>query len=190
MIVGYKLLDSEGAVFKSWGGVWGRVPGMPDAVDLPNGDRVHCPELNVSYGGCMLIAWEMDPPPLTTDDVNVERDRRIFPGPITVTSTALAQPIPVDMRNPTDRENLANLMQGAIVAKGQGITDPIVNFGDADNNVTPLTADQVIVLGMAGLAYGSAVWEAARALKAMNPIPADYADDNHWPAPVITYPPA
>jgi hypothetical protein len=132
-------------------------------------------------------------PPASEPDaaaVNAERDRRIYPGPIVVTSVALTQPIPVDMRGQADRDNLSNLMSGAMVAKGAGVTTPIVNFGDADNNVTPLTADQVIALAMACLAYGSAVWQAARDLKDMSPIPDDFADDTHWPATAVTYPAA
>lgn len=126
------------------------------------------------------------PEPTTSEDVNAERDRRTFPGPILVTSTALPRPIPVDMRVEKDRENLGDLTTGAVIAKGFGKTGTYVNFGDADNNVTPLTADQVIVLGTAGLTYGSLVWEASRALKKMDPIPLDFRDDKYWPVPAVT----
>lgn len=126
------------------------------------------------------------PPAPTADDVSVERDNRTFPGPILVTSDALPRAIPVDMRVQKDRDNLGNLTTGAIIAKASGKTGPYINFGDADNAVTPLTADQVIILGTAGLIYGSAVWEASRALKKMDPIPPDFRDDKYWPVPAVT----
>jgi len=126
------------------------------------------------------------PAPSTSELINIERDNRTFPGPILVTSDALPRAIPVDMRVQKDRDNLGNLTTGAIIAKASGKTGPYINFGDADNAVTPLTADQVIILGTAGLIYGSAVWEASRALKKMDPIPPDFRDDKYWPVPAVT----
>lgn len=57
--VGYKLLDANGNVLKEWGGILGQCPGKPDYIDLPNGDRVFCPELDTPYDGCVLTAWYM-----------------------------------------------------------------------------------------------------------------------------------
>lgn len=57
MIVGYKLIDSTGAVLETWGGTWGQCPGVPNPIKLPNGDIVHAPSLNEDYDGYSLIEW-------------------------------------------------------------------------------------------------------------------------------------
>jgi hypothetical protein len=67
MIVGFKLLDKNGTVIKSWGGTYGISIDPPSAITLANGDRVHCPALDTPYGPegdpYQLVAWEMNPPP-------------------------------------------------------------------------------------------------------------------------------
>lgn len=71
MKVGYKLKDADGADIETWGGVWGSCPNMPNPLRLPNGDHVHAPSLDTSYGGYTLTEWHMDPPPpvpLTAND--------------------------------------------------------------------------------------------------------------------------
>jgi hypothetical protein len=60
--VGYKLVDENGLVISSWGGVWGQCPAIPNFMILPNGDHVHCPEIGVPYSGCSLLPWEMGAP--------------------------------------------------------------------------------------------------------------------------------
>lgn len=62
MIVGYRLLDENGNVMQQWGGTWGRCPGLPNPLRLPNGDHVHAPLLDTDYSGFRLVAWEMDEP--------------------------------------------------------------------------------------------------------------------------------
>lgn len=68
-IVGYKLVDSNGAEFGSWGGVWGQVPGIPNPLILPSGlNHVHCASVGVSYADIdkktyKLVEWLMDSPP-------------------------------------------------------------------------------------------------------------------------------
>ncbi len=49
---------------------------------------------------------------------------------------------------------------------------------NGDHNLTPA---QVIDLVDEGKAYMQALHEAKRLLKSMDPIPADYADDQRWP---------
>jgi len=62
MVVGYRLIDAEGMEFHAWGGTWGRCPGIPNPLRLPNGAHVHAPSLNVDYGGYTLVEWVMDEP--------------------------------------------------------------------------------------------------------------------------------
>lgn len=62
-IVGYQLVSTkDGAILQEWGGIWGAMISKPDFIICPNGDHVHCPELNTEYGGAQLIEWNMDDP--------------------------------------------------------------------------------------------------------------------------------
>jgi hypothetical protein len=69
-LVGYQLVDSNGSVVQSWGGVWGQYPSVPAVIALPNGNQVHCPALNVTLsGGYKIVAWMMDPPVPTPAEI-------------------------------------------------------------------------------------------------------------------------
>lgn len=71
MVVGFQLLDAQGATVQSWGGTWGRCPGVPNPLKLPNGDFVHAPSLNTDYGGYILVEWLMqEPPPLVPEYIS------------------------------------------------------------------------------------------------------------------------
>ena len=126
---------------------------------------------------------------VTSEEVNIQRDGRTLPGRITVTSAFLDAPIPVDMRIPTDRDNLVLLSDIAKNKSAFGDTSPIA-FRDADNVIHSLTIQQILILATACAAYGSAVYAASWALKDNPPIPTDYRDDAHWPPTDITFPPA
>lgn len=61
--------------------------------------------------------------------------------------------------------------------------DPEQNFGwiATDNNVTPMDAQTMGAFADAADLWVSAHIMAGHAIKAMDPIPADYADDRYWP---------
>lgn len=61
-VVGYKLVDKSGNVINQWGGVWGQCPAIPDMISCPNGDQVHCPQINTDYSGVRIVEWTMDQP--------------------------------------------------------------------------------------------------------------------------------
>lgn len=64
MIVGYKLIKTEdSSVIEQWGGIWGQCPGVPNPINLPNGDIVCAPTIDTDYSGYQLVVWEMDQPP-------------------------------------------------------------------------------------------------------------------------------
>lgn len=62
------------------------------------------------------------------------------------------------------------------------VTAPILMFTDRDNVDHFLTAGQVVELVDKGKAWMQAAHAAKRALKAMEPIPDDFADDGWWVA--------
>ena len=62
-----------------------------------------------------------------------------------------------------------------------GVTDPVLFLTDRDNIDHNLTPAQMIELVNAGKAFMQALHEAKRAIKALEPIPVDYADDARWP---------
>lgn len=71
-IVGYQLVDVKtGAIVAAWGGEWNRCPGKPEMFIAPNGDHVHCPELDVNYSGVVLKPWMMGDPRFYADDGRV-----------------------------------------------------------------------------------------------------------------------
>lgn len=78
MIVGYKLLDSENNEVQNWGGTWGRCPGVPNPLFLPNDTQIHCPQLNTDYGGYTLVEWEMAEAPVVVPSSVTPRQVRLL----------------------------------------------------------------------------------------------------------------
>lgn len=113
--------------------------------------------------------------------INTERDRRIASG-------FAFNGVRFQTR-PEDRENIAGagvLALGAIVAGAQA-DDYRWHGGDEDfgwiaenNAIVPMDAQTVYAFGQGAATWKSAHIFAARALKEMSPIPADYADDKWW----------
>lgn len=135
------------------------------------------------------IGWTWDgetfsppPPPAPTPaDIDTERDRRIADG-FTFQSKDYQS-------RPEDRENIAGASLAALAAMSNASPgDYRWNGGDsdfvwiaADNSLTPMDAQTMFAFGQAAMAHKQAHIFAARALKDAVPIPADYADDSHWP---------
>lgn len=62
-IVGYKLIKvDDGSIIRQWGGTWGQCPAVPNPLELPNGDIVCSPEVDVNYSGYRMTAWEIEQP--------------------------------------------------------------------------------------------------------------------------------
>lgn len=176
MIIGYKLLDGGGEVLRSWGGIRGQEPAAPKAITLSNGDRVHCPDLDTDLGGGIkLVPWDDADLPVTSIEVNAERDRRIGE-PITVLIEDIG-PVRIDM-TPQSRNNIQGLITLAMLQ--QGSTEPMVTFRDADNEDHDLTPAQVIQMAVQAAQRVDAIYKASWALKAEDPIPIDYTAGGHW----------
>ena len=115
-------------------------------------------------------------------DVDSERDRRIdagieFQGTLYQSGT-------------TDRENIAGAAQLAFMAVIGGAepgdlrwSSPEADFAwiASDNSLVPMDAQTVVAFGKAAAERKQALIFAARQLKDMLEIPADYTDDKWWP---------
>lgn len=118
----------------------------------------------------------IDPPPapVTTDQVNAERERRILKGEtfdgVYVTG------------DDTNRSNLSGLAFGASLRISQGDTTTITVFRDGNNVDHELTPPALLSVWSQAANHVSMLYEKSWALKAMEPIPADYQSDAYWSA--------
>lgn len=182
-VVGYKLKDVKtGEILRTWGGVWGQCPGIPSPLSLPNGVDVWSPKPGNEYAAFLFEEWKMDAPPLTSKDVNNERDRR--------TSEDFDFNGKRFQFRESDRENIngAGTLAALAIMGGAQPGDYKWHGGKedfvwitSDNSLMPLDAFDTVNLGKAAAAWKSAHIFAARALKDQDPIPANYQDDAFWP---------
>lgn len=136
--------------------------------------------LDVGPDGDPVIVLADNQP--TRADVNRERNRRI-------TSGFLFGGKHYDF-DPASQQRVAGAAQWAALAIGQGAqagdllwrggTTPF-GFIAADNSLTEMDAQTVVQLGMTAAAHVERHVMAARAIKAMDPLPDDFADDSRWP---------
>lgn len=117
-------------------------------------------------------------PVVSPGEVNAERDRRIAAG-VTVYVEGYG-PVALQGRE-KDQTNLLGLQAAAAMRLAAGDTVTLTKFRDADNVDHMLTPPQIVDLWAKGAAWISATYDASWGLKALDPIPADYADDTHWP---------
>jgi hypothetical protein len=114
----------------------------------------------------------------TAEAVDAEHDRRAIHG------RSFAVPgigaVPLEGTERTQLVLLA-LKDSARDLRDAGVTAPLLLFTDRDGTDHMMTAAQMIDLVNAGKAWMQKVHAAKRDLKAMDPIPADFADDRHWP---------
>jgi hypothetical protein len=88
-------------------------------------------------------------------------------------------PFALDMAREA-RANISDSAQLALVKKAAGDETPIT-FRDAANVDQVLSNDEMIAAAVQIAAQVDALYKASWALKDADPIPADYADDRHWP---------
>lgn len=117
-----------------------------------------------------------------TAAVDAERDRRIVAG-------LLFNGVLYQTRD-QDRENIAGAGALAIatIMNGAQVGDYRWHGGDtdftwiaADNSLHVMDAPALLAFGNAVVNRKAALIHAARALKDMDPIPADFANDSYWP---------
>ena len=167
-----------------------------DITDL-NGDRYRCEYIsapNDDFGLAPVIrqwlinnqgSYTINPyvaPAIQGSDVDIERDRRINNGfMFNGVSYQAAQ---------EDRENISGASQVALEAIMNGAqpgdlywhggTTPFVWIA-ADNSLNPMDAQTMFDFGKSAMSHKQAMIFKARAIKDMNPIPADYAtNETYW----------
>lgn len=105
--------------------------------------------------------------------VNAERSRRIIAGTV------------VDGIHVTgsddDARNLTSLALAAQLRLAAGDTETTTTFRDGGNVDHELTPAQLLSLWQQSAEYVSALYAASWALKAMEPIPADFSTEGYWP---------
>ena len=115
------------------------------------------------------------------DQVDVERIRRVIAG--TVITIDGVGDIPVTGKD-SDQLALLALKDSARDLKAAGITDAVLPYRDADNVTHMLTADQMITLVDTGKSWVQTIFTKSWAIKAMDPIPSDYAtNESYWSVP-------
>lgn len=105
--------------------------------------------------------------------INAERQRRIEAG-------AIINDVYVTGRD-EDARNLTNLALAAQMRIGMGDTETLTTYRDGDNVDHDLTPPQMLALWQQSAEYVSALYAASWAIKAMDPLPENVADDALWP---------
>ena len=167
------------------GSNWGVYPLTDNGASPPAGKVVNKRTVTVSNGvaTASYTYRDMTVDELATqqearsDAVNAERARRITEG-TTVNVTGVGA-IPVAGRE-EDTRNLQGLVTAAQLRLASGDTTTAISFRDDANNMHALAPAQVVELWEKAAGYISAVYAASWTLKD-GTIPADYADDRHWP---------
>lgn len=119
-----------------------------------------------------------DAPPPSPSDVDREHDRRASIGRTFTVADYGDVALEGSLRTQTVLLALKDTARDLVAA---GVTAPVLFLTDRDNVDHYLTPAQMIELVNAGKGYMQALHEAKRAIKALEPIPADYADDARWP---------
>jgi Domain of unknown function (DUF4376) len=147
----------------------------PDAIEVAD-DIVQLllTNLDLRFVGGQVVAAVRSPEPATRAMVNAGRQRRIRLGGtingVRVTGTD------------DDARNLMSLALAAQMRLATGDDTTITIYRDGDNVDHALTPAQMLAIWQQSAAYVSALYAASWTLKAMDPIPEDYAADQYWPA--------
>lgn len=164
-----------------------RLAKYTDQDPVPEGKRIASTEYEL-IDGVPTFVVTLEDIVISSEQVNVERDRRIDAG-FNFNSVMFGS-------DPEDRENIAGAKSAAgdAIAAGaeagdfawQQLLDPsmpaVFAWIAADNTLVPMDAPTVVQFGYAALSHKQQHIFAARTLKDMDPIPSDYAtNEAYWP---------
>lgn len=123
------------------------------------------------------------PPPPTADDVNAERERRLV-GDFTFAGKQF-------QRDARSLQRIAGAASLAGFALGAGAQPGNLRWANpdrdfvwiaSDNTLMAMDAQTCFAFGQVAANVETNIIFAAKQLREMNPIPADFADDKWWPA--------
>lgn len=120
------------------------------------------------------------PPPVTSSQVNAERDRRVAEGCL-VEIPGLGGKVALQGRD-HDLRNLQGLTIAATLRLQQGDYTHLTTFRDRNNVDWELTPSQIIHLWKEGADFVSSIYAVAWMLKDQSPIPSNYNEDHLWPS--------
>lgn len=125
-----------------------------------------------------LVATEPAPPPPTVSDVIIERARRLADG--FDYDFGDARGVHHIGTTEADQVGWDEVTAIALARQATGSTTPITVVTDTGAaNVTPL---EWLAILEAAAAFRQPIWAASFSLQAIDPIPADYADNSRWPS--------
>lgn len=157
------VCPTEGVAVGSWDdrGTW-RIDYADGATDVQKAAAM-----------ALLTAFDFAVP--TVEQVNAERDRRLrrftFEG---------REYDYIDGKGSDQKiAKRGNLAAVAVMTGGVGWPD-VFEWIAADNSKVPMTALQFLDFSKAAADWEDRIMHAARRLKDMSPIPADFADDSRW----------
>lgn len=128
-------------------------------------------------------------PTVSGTEVDLERDRRTALGFYYKGHLMQARPADIDNMTGAAFRAFISISQGETIPGDLRWSDPDSDFGwiDADNEILPIDAFDMIEMGTLAMKHKKDHIFAARDLKNMNPIPLDYKNDSYWP--VVEYVP-
>ena len=153
-------------------------------IDAGDGRMIPCDPRNSDYAALLESGAAIEPyapPPASRSDVDAERNRRTS----TFTFSGVVDQLDNMSMAYIDKARvsaLAAVLSGKIVGDLTW-ADPDVDFGwiAADNTFNTMDAHTCLAFGNAAASWKGRHIVAARAIKNLSPIPADYASDARWP---------
>lgn len=150
---------------------------VTDISEWPDDGRVEVPQRPSAEYTWDGTQWVYSPLPITSEQINEERDRRTLAG-TTFDITGYGQ-IRIEGDTVTREFLEARGVAAQLVVLSGG--SKTFTWRDADNVNHTLTAAQMAELYQLGGSYVEAVRSASWSLKDGGTIPLDYTDDKYWP---------
>jgi len=161
-----------------------------DPDPIPDGKIEVSRSVQLVYGAVKwVIAYEdaAPPPPITADQVWAEKDRRwAFGFQYDFGDARGVHHIATTPKDLEDWQKVTSLAQ-ALLNGGQTTFPITIYTTNGAIQITPVEWQSVLI---AAAQFFQPTLDAAAALVAMDPIPADYADDKYWLTPAPEEPPA
>lgn len=191
--IGYSLIDVDGTEIAHWGDTIGVCVGVPDRVDLPNGNFVHGAKSGDQFGTWKLVprygaygsstsvtfdgTRVISTRPVTQDMVIAERKRRLALGFAYDFGDARGvHQIGTTEQDMTGWDEVTMASQAAMAL---GLPTTPLNIVTNTGPVV-VTAQEWQLILLAASQFRQPIWAASFALQAAVPIPANYANDEWW----------